>query len=90
MVSIRKWISINDGGGELRIEHMPLDALKPATRNPKRHQVETVLTSRSLTFSAPGRVILITLKGTFPRERAVHGVFTPHSRMPVVPGKTRD
>ena len=31
--------------GSLRVEYLPLSSLKPARRNPKRHQIETVLRS---------------------------------------------
>jgi DNA modification methylase len=31
--------------GQLRVEYLPLSSLKPAKRNPKRHQIDTVLTS---------------------------------------------
>ncbi|MGH9783856.1 MAG: hypothetical protein ACRD88_06680, partial [Terriglobia bacterium] len=30
---------------QLRVEYLPLSLLKPARRNPKKHQIETVLTS---------------------------------------------
>lgn len=32
-------------GSSLRVEYLPLSSLKPAKRNPKRHHIETVLTS---------------------------------------------
>ncbi|MBZ5526170.1 MAG: hypothetical protein LAP21_28450 [Acidobacteriia bacterium] len=30
---------------QIRVEYLPLTSLKPAKRNPKRHQIDTVLTS---------------------------------------------
>ena len=30
---------------QLRVEYLPLSSLKPAKRNPKRHQIDTVLAS---------------------------------------------
>src|ERR1700674_4605399 len=34
-----------DAHASLHVEYLPLSGLKPATRNPKNHQVETVLAS---------------------------------------------
>src|ERR1700686_818563 len=34
-----------DANVSLRVEYLPLSGLKPATRNPKSHQVKTVLAS---------------------------------------------
>src|SRR2546428_13544101 len=34
-----------DANVSLRVEYLPLSGLKPATRNPKSHQVQTVLAS---------------------------------------------
>ena len=31
--------------GSLRVDYLPLSSLKPARRNPKKHQIDTVLTS---------------------------------------------
>lgn len=32
-------------GGQLRVEYLPLSSLKPARRNPKRHETDTVIAS---------------------------------------------
>src|SRR5689334_9807248 len=34
-----------DAKAPLRVEYLPLSSLKPATRNPKRHEIETLLAS---------------------------------------------